>query len=157
MQKLNISDYARCTKEVEMLTTFTGTIIKGFMIASGKAPDCKYEGGTILMQKPFFESAGIDMSDKFPGTINLDISPHHIGDIDFDIHVQDIPWNNTYRESFSFKECSVQFYKKQYDGYIYKPHKDAEEIEKFHKKSTIELLLPNIAGIEYGLSLEVAL
>jgi len=109
------------------------------------------------MQKPFFESAGIDMSDKFPGTINLDISPYHIDEIDFDIHVRDIPWNNTYRESFSFKQCSVQFHQKQYHGYIYKPHKDAEEIEKFHKKSTIELLLPYIDGIKNGQTQEVAL
>jgi len=139
---------------MKMLTTFTGTVIKGFMIASGKAPDYKYEGGTILMQKPFFEAAGIDMSDKFPGTINVDIAPHHIDEIDFDIHIRDIPWNQTYSESFSFRSCSVKFMQRTYRGYVYKPHKDAETIEKFHANTTIELILPYIESIKYGDFLE---
>jgi len=134
-----------------------GVVVEGFRIASGLANDPKYPGGTISMQKPFMERNGLKLNDKFMGTLNLDISPFTNDDIEFDIHIENIRWNEHYSESFSFRECSVKYGTGIYFGYVYKPHKNSDKIKCRHEKSIIEVIAPFIDGIGYGDEVEIVL
>ena len=52
-----------------------GKIKSGFVVASDKGKDERYPEGTLRQQFKRFLGRGLDLSNYFMGTINLDISP----------------------------------------------------------------------------------
>ena len=50
-------------------------VVQGHGIASGKNYDARFPQGTLAMQIPIFEKLGLNFSDFYQGTINLDVSP----------------------------------------------------------------------------------
>ncbi len=52
-----------------------GKIQSGHGVASGKGKDERYPEGTLKQQFNYFLERGLDLSNYFMGTINLDISP----------------------------------------------------------------------------------
>ena len=53
----------------------TAMVVQGHGIASGKNYDARFPQGTLAMQIPIFEKLGLNFSDFYKGTINLDVSP----------------------------------------------------------------------------------
>ena len=53
----------------------TGRLCAGHGVASGTSNDSPYPDGTIRMQFPVFQSLGLDLSDCYFGTLNLDFAP----------------------------------------------------------------------------------
>lgn len=52
-----------------------GRIVQGHQVASGRAKQDRFPGGTIAMQAPFFLERGLDLSDWHHGTLNVSIFP----------------------------------------------------------------------------------
>ena len=52
-----------------------GEIKSGYGVASGKGKDARYPEGILKQQFKHFLERGLDLSNYFVGTINLDISP----------------------------------------------------------------------------------
>ncbi len=52
-----------------------GVVVSGHGAASGRGSR-RYPDGTLALQIPIFAELGLDLSDAFPGTINVDTSPY---------------------------------------------------------------------------------
>jgi hypothetical protein len=51
------------------------TLVCGHGVASGRSTTSPYPEGTIAMQRPLFAQLGLDLSDCWPGTLNLSVAP----------------------------------------------------------------------------------
>ena len=54
----------------------SAVVQQGHGVASGKAKDPRYPKGTIKAQYEHFLEKGLDLSQYYLGTINLDIAPY---------------------------------------------------------------------------------
>ncbi|WP_371185086.1 hypothetical protein [Thalassotalea maritima] len=127
-----------------------GIIVKGHQIASGKARDCPYIGGSISQQLPFFKRIGIDITGLYSGTINIDISPYQLALTHPDQQIEKLAWYpGVEPETFSFCHCSLAFAERCYQALIYYPHPETKPAH-FHPAHIVEVLAPYIDGIAYG-------
>ncbi len=127
-----------------------GEIKVGHGVASGKLKDERYPEGTLKQQFEFFLERGLDLSNYFLGTINLDISPntyeikkpkHFFKNIDWSDHIPP--------ENFYFFDVSLYYKNQTYEGLIYMPDPETKE-DHVQKPNIVELILPKIIGLEYG-------
>ena len=138
-------------------TLVRGEIKSGHGVASGIGKDERYPEGTLKQQFPHFLERGLDLSDYFMGTINLDISPcsykiekpkHFFKNIDWSNHIPP--------ENFYFFDVTLHYANKTYDGLVYMPDPETKE-DHLQKPTILELILPKIAGLSYGDKVEIAL
>ncbi|WP_013325005.1 hypothetical protein [Gloeothece verrucosa] len=130
--------------------TLEGVVKEGHKVASGMAKDSPYPQGTIEMQLPFFKALGLDLTDFFPGTLNVSIYPHYFTLKNPQYTFKQVKWNPDYpSEDFSFCECRVYFENLHYHALIYYPHPETK-IGHFQDRYTVEILAPLIPKIEYG-------
>lgn len=148
------------------LITFEATLIQGHRVASGLARDSRFPNGTLILQQPLFMQRGLDTSNYYLGTLNLDTSPH-IVQIKRPMYTyHHLKWHPEMpAESFSFAPCILQRlsgeggdsngkvdhleYGKNYPSLIYHPH--IETKTEHHKIATVvEVLSPYIANLNYG-------
>ena len=125
-------------------------VIEGYGVASGKSGDSRYPKGTIKAQLSYFQKHGLDLSDYYMGTLNVDISPfsfkiktpkHSFYQINWSPHIPP--------ENFFFFDVSMTYDGNTYDGLIYMPDPSTKP-EHVQKPNTLELILPKIPDIGYG-------
>lgn len=127
---------------------FSGTIVTGHGVASGRAGDCPFPGGSIRMQQPFFMQEGIDLSRYHAGTLNVELGRHlpQPTAVVFDGLLR---WHDDLEEHFVLSEIELEAKGKRYAGLWYYPD-PATKIAHFQRASVVELLLPWIDGLKTG-------
>ena len=135
----------------------SGILKSGHQVASGMSPKNPYEKGTIEMQLPFFQALGLDLSNFFFGTLNIDIAPYNFRIIEPSYTFRNLKWHSNYpAEDFSFSPCQILFQNFVYKGLVYYPHPETK-IGHFQNPSIVEVIAPHISHIKYGDTIEVAL
>ena len=130
--------------------TLKGVVTAGHGIASGDNPDSPYAGGSVALQMPIFKELGLDLSNCFCGTINLDISPNHYSLDAPDYSFKSVNWTDQIPpEDFCFVKCVVSAHDYQVNGWIYYPHPETKPIH-FHPPNLMEILCPFIPGVCNG-------
>lgn len=134
-----------------------GEIKSGHGVASGKGKDERYPEGTLKQQFKYFLGRGLDLSNYFMGTINLDISPNTY-EIKKPKHFfKNIDWSDYIPpENFYFFDVSLYFKDRAYEGLIYMPDPETKE-DHVQIPNMLELILPKINGLEYGLTVDIAI
>lgn len=126
------------------------TLVKGHQVASGQSDSTPYPGGSISLQKPFFEEKGIDLHGYYDGTLNLSIAPKHFTIVQPDHTVENLEWIKGFpAETFFFARCKVSTHEHCYQGWIYYPHPETKT-QHFHNNQLIEVLCPFIQELKYG-------
>lgn len=134
-----------------------GTIISGHQIASGGNPSTPYPGGSISLQKPFFKALGLDLTDMFDGTLNVDISPQRFKLESPRFYFEQVKWIEGFAaEDFSFLDCELRFSTEWFKGWMYYPHPETKT-QHFHSDSLVEILMPKIPFIRYGAKVQLRL
>lgn len=132
-----------------------GFICEGHGVASGKSDNQRYPRGTLNQQLPYFKERGLDLSAFFLGTINLDISPYHHKIEKPKYYFKGIPWSDYIPpENFYFFDVTFFFGDVEYKGLIYMPD-PLTKFDHIQEPSILELILPRISGLSYGMKVEI--
>ncbi len=133
-----------------------GVVVAGHGVASGRASDSPFAGGTIALQAPHFAARGLDLSPFVAATVNLDIAPHRLVPVSPRWTFADVEWTDVHGpETFSFVECTARWREEEHAGLVYLPHPETKPMH--HQPSTvIELLLPSLDGLAPGDALDVS-
>jgi len=127
-----------------------GRLQRGHGVASGAGSDRRYPKGTIAMQLPYFQALGLDLTPYFKGTLNVSIAPTCFELVAPEYTFERVCWTDLHPpETFSFSPCRVRFGVQEQSGLLYYPHPETKEVH-FQDASTLEVLAPPIAGIQYG-------
>lgn len=138
---------------VERLSRVRGVLRKGYGVASGPSVDYPY--GALQRQIPIFKSLGLDLSECFLGTLNIDIQPYAFVMHDPEFTFRDVAWTDLHPpEHFSFSRCQVAWADAAYDGWIYYPHPETKR-RHFQNPSLLEVIACRIPGVGIGDRLEV--
>lgn len=125
-------------------------VCQGHGVASGKARDPRYPHGTLKAQYKYFLQKGLDLSQYFLGTINLDIAPFIFKIKKPKYFLENVNWSEYIPpENFYFFYVLLQFKETTYEGLIYMPD-PATKADHFQNPTILELLLPRIEGLKYG-------
>jgi hypothetical protein len=128
------------------------TIVRGHRVASGQKGDPRFPGGTIRMQTPFFLERGLDLSPFYFATLNVSIEPWQYRVVLPRHTFRAVKWHSAEpAEDFSFFDVRVlRENGEAIAGLIYFPHPETKP-EHFQSAGVLELLLPLMDGIEYGM------
>ena len=136
--------------------TVAGTIAEGYRVASGLTDSSPYPEGTLAMQLPYFLERGFDLRPYFLGTLNVAIAPHQYQLVNPTITLEQVPWTAAHApETFSFAHCRLMWQGRTDDGWIYYPHPETKPMH-FQHPDRVEVLMPQIAGIQYGDRVQLA-
>jgi hypothetical protein len=134
-------------------TLIHGIILQGYRVASGPSADYPY--GALDRQRPIFASRGLDLSNYFNGTLNIDIRPHTFKMVEPEFTFLNVEWTDMHPpEHFSFSRCRVLFGDVEYDGWVYYPHPETK-IRNFQNPSLLEVIAMPIPGLQYGDEVDV--
>ena len=124
-----------------------GILAQGYRVASGPSADYPY--GALDRQRPIFKARGLDFTDYFKGTLNIDIRPQAFAMTKPEFTFQHVEWTDLHPpEHFSFSHCKVIFKQAEYDGWVYYPHPETK-LRNFHNPSLLEVIAMPITGINY--------
>ena len=130
-----------------------GVLVEGYHVASGPSKDYPY--GALDRQRPLFKERGLDLSDYFNGSLNIEISPYTFEMLKPEFTFRNVEWTDLHPpEHFSFSQCKVVFMKVEYDGWVYYPHPETK-LRHFQNQSLIEVIAQPIPGIVYGDELDM--
>ena len=130
-----------------------GILKKGYGVASGPSPDYPY--GALERQIPIFKTRGLDLSNYYRGTLNIDIRPFTFEIMKPEFTFRDVRWTDLHPpEHFSFSRCTVGYAGVRNDGWIYYPHPETK-LRNFQDPSLLEVIAHRIHGIDVGDELEV--
>lgn len=134
-----------------------GVVKKGYGVASGQAKDPRFPNGTIAMQKPFFQERGLDLSNYFPGTLNISIAPYKYEVKRAKYTFRNVKWAAAEpAEDFSFCDCQILLApEKSQPGLIYYPHPETKP-EHFQTPDTLEIITYFVSELKYGDKLIIA-
>lgn len=137
--------------------TFDARVVSGHRVASGGNGNPRFPGGTLLMQTPFFQALGLDLTAFYRGTVNVSIAPrsYRVGKPRHTFRA--VKWHPTApAEDFSFFDLRLlRDGEEPVAGLIYYPHPETKP-EHFQRDDVLELLLPFVEGIGYGATLKLA-
>jgi len=134
-----------------------GKLIQGHQVASGTSPTSPYPQGTIATQMPFFQKLGLDLTEYFQGTLNVDISPYTCKVKNPQLTFRQVNWTQFHPpEDFSFSPCQVLYNDASYEGWVYYPYPETK-IRHFHNPSVMELIAVPIPHIKYGDLLQIVI
>jgi hypothetical protein len=125
-----------------------GRIVAGHGVASGRADDCPFPGGSIRTQLPYFLARGIDLSTYYPGTLNVDLTPH-IPHPMYPIFDGVLKWFGDLEEHFLLSRIVLEAHGHRVAGLWYYPD-PATKVDHFQPASLVELLLPWTEGLRTG-------
>lgn len=129
-------------------TLVHGIIVEGYRVASG--PSREYPYGALDRQRPIFKARGLDLSNYFNGTLNIDISPSRFKLFKPEFTFHNVEWTDLHPpEHFSFSRCKVIFKDIEFDGWVYYPHPETK-LRHFQNSSLLEAIALPISGIKYG-------
>jgi hypothetical protein len=136
--------------------TFTARVIQGHRVASGLNGNPRFPGGTLRMQAPFFRELGVDLAAFHPGTVNASIAPHRYRPVTARHTFREVKWHPTEpAEDFSFFDVRLVLPdESRVAGFIYYPHPDTKPTH-FQQPDVLELLLPHVEGMRYGMELRL--
>lgn len=134
------------------------TIVAGHRVASGANRNPRFPGGTLRMQAPHFRRRGLDIDRFHRGTLNVTIAPRKPVPVRPRMTFPDVRWHPTEpAEDFSFCDAAVRTaVGQEFTGLVYYPHPETKP-EHFQDEHVLELLMPEIPGIEYGQEIELAI
>lgn len=147
----------RNKKESMEYALVRGEIKSGHGVASGKGKDVRYSEGTLEQQFKYFLNRGLDLSNYFMGTFNLDISPcsyeikkpkHFFKKIDWSDYISP--------ENFYFFDVSLTYKDIAYKGLVYMSDPKTKE-DHIQKPTILELIFPKIKGLQYGIMIDITL
>ena len=137
----------------------TAKVVPGYGVASGKSEDGRFPDGTLDLQIPIFNKLGLNLSNFYRGTLNLDLSPYSYKLVQPDYKFEKVKWSKFLpAENFSFYPCSVttscNSLSESFTGFVYWPHPSTKP--EFHQNTNvIEVILPFIPDIKYGIEVKV--
>jgi hypothetical protein len=136
--------------------TITARLVEGHRVASGLNGNPRFPGGTLRMQFPHFLARGLDLNSFHLGTLNVSIAPLAYRVLQPRHTFTHVKWHPTEpAEDFSFFDVRVGCPdKSSVDGLIYFPHPDTKP-EHFQQPDVLELLLPFVKGLRYGMTLRL--
>ena len=130
-----------------------GRLAQGYRVASGPSADYPY--GALDRQRPIFAARGLDLSNYFNGSLNIDIRPRTFKMVKPQYTFHHVEWTDLHPpEHFSFSRCKVIYKDVEYDGWVYYPHPETKR-RNFQNPSLIEVIAMEISGIQYGDALDV--
>lgn len=130
--------------------TIAGTVLRGHGVASGRAVNSPYPLGSVSMQLPFFKALGLDLSDCWPGTINVSIAPHSWTLLKADYCFERLTWTDLHPpETFSFARVEVQWQHQAVQAWLYLPHPETKAAHH-QQPSVMEIIAPHLAGLSYN-------
>ncbi|WP_199315583.1 hypothetical protein [Aerosakkonema funiforme] len=130
---------------------------EGYGVASGQGKDPRFPNGTIEMQKPFFQELGLDLSNYFPGTINVSIAPRTYEIKRAKYTFRNVKWSAEPAEDFSFCDCQIWLKQgESQSGLIYYPHPETKP-EHFQTPDTLEIITSFIGELKYGSKVIIAI
>lgn len=137
-----------------MNPTVSARIVPGHQVASGQNQNPRFPGGTLRMQAPHFLALGFDLGAYHTGTINVSIAPFAYRVVQAPTTFHSVKWHPTEpAEDFSFFDVRVTPRGgAPVAGKIYYPHPETKP-EHFQRPDVLELLLPFIDGVSYGMEL----
>ena len=136
--------------------TLSARLVQGHRVASGLNGNPRFPGGTLRMQTPHFLALGFDISHLHVGTLNLSIAPLRYRVVKPRYTFTNVKWHPTEpAEDFSFFDVRlVSPNNSRVEGLIYYPHPETKP-KHFQQPDVLELLLPFIDGLRYGVELKV--
>jgi hypothetical protein len=136
--------------------TIIGRLVEGHRVASGLNGDPRFPGGTLRMQVPHFLALGLDLRSFHLGTLNVSIAPLGYQVVKAPHTFTQVKWHPTEpAEDFSFFDVRViRPDDSPVAGLIYFPHPDTKP-EHFQQPDVLELLLPFVKGLSYGMALSL--
>ncbi|OAI57290.1 hypothetical protein AYO49_02330 [Verrucomicrobiaceae bacterium SCGC AG-212-N21] len=139
---------------MEYAVQIPATIVRGHRVASGEKADPRFPGGTIRMQAPYFRERGLDLAPYQSATLNVSIAPWQYRVVHPRYTFKAVKWHPTEpAEDFSFFDVRLQVQdetREAVTGLIYFPHPETKP-EHFQSPDVLELLLPWMVGMEYGM------
>ncbi|MBE9010006.1 hypothetical protein IQ250_07280 [Pseudanabaenaceae cyanobacterium LEGE 13415] len=133
-----------------MFIQIDGIIQAGYRVASGNTASSPYPKGTIEMQTPFFKELGLDLTNFFPGTLNINISPNEFELISPQYTFRNVHWAEGFPpEDFSFTPCQTIYQNQSFDSLVYYPHPETK-IRHFQNSSIVEVIAPLIPKLKYS-------
>ena len=132
---------------------WTGQLVAGHGVASGRAPESPYPEGTIALQTPCFLARGIDLTPYQPATLNVDFAPAEWRLCDPDHHVSQLRWTDLHPpETFSFWHCRLIRLAAdavELPALIYVPHPETKRAHH-QRPSVLEVLAPPLGEVAAG-------
>ena len=157
MVKMVLNSHEKNKTESIEYALVRGEIKLGYGVASGKDKDERYPEGTLKQQFKHFLERGLDLSNYFMGTINLDISPCSYEIKKPKYFFKNIDWSDFIPpENFFFFDVSLYYKDKSYKGLVYMPDPETKE-NHIQKPNILELIFPKIEGLEYGTMVDIEL
>lgn len=128
----------------------SGRVVKGHGVASGRAGDRRFPGGTIAMQTPFFQALGLDLSPFHPGTLNVDCAPWRYVPGPDALLFERVKWHpDMPAETFSFSRIRLVHRGVCHPALVYQPHPETKA-EHFQPGCVAEVIAPKIEDLAYG-------
>ncbi|PKF57502.1 hypothetical protein CW748_06315 [Alteromonadales bacterium alter-6D02] len=138
------------------MVAIDATICQGYGLASGQRQDVAGRG-SIAWQASHFLQRGLNLSQYFSGTLNLEISPYIFTNKSPDYYFKQLRWHPSFpAEDFSFTRCHLVKNEQAFAAFVYYPHPETK-IGHFHSSSVVEVIAPFIDGLCYGDSINLML
>ena len=140
----------------QLYQTITAHVVEGHRVASGLNGNPRFPGGTLRMQIPHFLALGLDIGQFHTGTLNVSVAPWQYRVVKPRFNFNQVKWHPTEpAETFSFFDVLVSHSNQPaVAGFIYFPHPETKP-EHFQKPDVLELLLPFVEGLKYGMALQL--
>jgi hypothetical protein len=126
-------------------------VVPGHQVASGRNGNPRFPGGTLRMQLPFFRERGLNLDSFYLGTVNVSLAPSRYQVVQPRLTFRSVQWHPTApAEDFSFFDVGAsRGAEPAVKGLIYHPHPETKP-EHYQSADVLELLLPFMAGLQYG-------
>ena len=137
------------------MTWVTGTVVAGHGVASGREKADRFPGGAIALQRPHFAARGLDLSEFWDGTINVDVSPRRAVLVCPEWTFPMVEWLPGYpAETFSFARMRIRAGGAEYPAMLFLPHPETKP-EHHQAPGVLEVMAPWIDGMSTAHAVEV--